>query len=241
MWSWAFILGCSNTVAPPTSPSDFSPTQVDTQDEFEPVDTGEEAAPNGQPKIRPLRIVPEDVYTSTDVTVKINVTDPDGDAVQTAIQWYINGVKKLRNRNRRLDSSNFRKGDELIIEVIASDGTNEVIRKSPPTTVLNSPPNFSMRTGSLPKLDGFVIKAEDPDGDILTFKLDNPPPGLSIDSKKGELAYQPDAAGAEEGGTFETKIIAEDDEGLQVIWPLTVTLTPGKKAERRPVTPEDEP
>jgi len=213
---------------------------VDTQEELEFEDTGENTALNGQPKIRPLRIMPEEVYTRTNVSVKINVSDPDGDAVQTAIQWYINGVKRMRNRGRTLDSSNFRKGDELIIEVIASDGTNEVTRKSPPTTVLNSPPSFSMRTGSLPKLDGFVVKAEDPDGDILAFKLDNPPPGLSIHPQKGEMSYQPGAPGADEGGTFETKIIAEDDEGLQVIWPLKVTLTPGKKAERRPITPEDD-
>jgi hypothetical protein len=94
-----------------------------------------------------------------------------------------------------------------------------------------------MRTGTLPRLDGFVVRASDPDNDPLVFKLENSPPGLSID-EKGELSFE----GSEltEGGTFETRIIVEDDDGLQVIWPLTVTLKAGQEAGRVPIGEEEE-
>jgi hypothetical protein len=145
------------------------------------------------------------------------------------IQWFVNGVKRVRDTSRTLDSSRFRKKDKLTVQVTVTDGTHTRKRMSAVVEVENSPPQFAMRTGSLPKLDGFIIRASDPDNDPLTFKLENSPPGLSIDDK-GELSFE----GSElvEGGTFETRIVVEDDGGLQVIWPLTVTLTAGQKAGR---------
>jgi len=199
-------------------------------------DTGAELDGNLPPKIRQVQIIPASITTLTDVRVKTKVEDPESDPIRMEIQWFVNGVKRVRDTKRVLDSSRFRKKDKLTVQVTVTDGTHTRKRMSPVVEVENSPPQFTMKTGSLPKLDGFVVRASDPDEDPLMFKLENPPPGLTID-EKGELSFK----GSEltEGGTFETRIVVEDDDGQQVIWPLTVTLTAGQKAGRVPIGEEE--
>jgi hypothetical protein len=235
MWIWALFLACEQPLTGVPDPATFLPTQVDTG-EGPPEDTGDEAEGNQPPKIRLVQIVPSRITTLTDVRVKTTVEDPESDPIRMEIQWFVNGVKRVRDTKRVLDSSRFRKKDKLTVQVTVTDGTHTLKRMSPVVEVENSPPQFAMRTGSLPKLDGFIIRASDPDNDPLVFKLENPPPGLSIDDQ-GELSFE----GSEltEGGTFETRIVVEDDEGLQVIWPLTVTLKAGQEAGRVPIKEEE--
>jgi hypothetical protein len=237
MWIWVLFLACEQTPTGVPDPATFLPTQVDTGEEAPEKDTGDEIDGNLPPKIRQVQIVPSSINTRTDVRVKAKVEDPESDPIRMEIQWFVNGVKRVRDTSRVLDSSRFRKKDKLTVQVTVTDGTHTRKRMSPVVEVENSPPEFAMRTGSLPKLDGFIIRASDPDDDPLVFKLENPPPGLSID-QEGELSFE--GSEVTEGGTFETRIIVEDDDGQQVIWPLTVTLTAGQKAARVPIGEEAE-
>ncbi len=237
MWIWALLLACEQPPTGVPDPATFLPPQVDTGEEAPEADTGGEMEGNLPPKIRQVQIVPSSITTLTDVRVKTTVEDPEADPIRMEIQWFVNGVKRVRDTKRVLDSSRFRKKDKLTVQVTVTDGIHTRKRMSPVVEVENSPPQFAMRTGSLPKLDGFIVRASDPDDDPLVFKLESPPPGLSID-EKGELSFE--GSEVTEGGTFETKIVVEDDGGLQVIWPLTVTLTACQEAGRVPIEEEGE-
>ena len=83
------------------------------------------------------------------------------------------------------------------------------------------------KPGSLGNLDGTTIRAVDPDGDSLRYFLEEAPPGLSIDEKRGVLRYA-SSMNSDASGTFRTRIVAEDPDGARVIFPLTLQVTPGQ-------------
>ena len=58
----------------------------------------------------------------------------------------------------------------------------------------------------------------------MTYRLEDPPPGMSINSE-GVLRY---SGGAGVGsGTYKTKIIVEDPDGEAIVWPLDVNVSAG--------------
>jgi len=195
-------------------------------EEVEPVEEEVEGI-NRKPKISKLRIDPGEVLAEMDVEVKFRAEDPEGMPVRTSIQWYVNNRKRAGQVARVLKSGFFRKGDKLVVEVKASDGTHEVAARSKEVIVSNSPPRMLTKSGSLGKLDGVSIRAEDPDGDTLRFFLEEAPPGLSIDSKRGVLRYVP-SDDPSVSGTFSTLIVVEDPDGARVVLPLKLSVTPGR-------------
>ncbi len=171
----------------PLDPSQFRANTMDTMGALAPVEQEEDGAANRKPKVLKLRIEPMDVFTETDVELAFRTEDPEGLPVRTSIQWYVNNRKRVGQVARGLKSRFFRKGDKIIGEVKASDGEHEIVVRSAEMVVLNSPPRMLTKPGSLGKLDGISIRAEDPDGDSLHFYLKEAPPGLSIDPKRGVL------------------------------------------------------
>jgi hypothetical protein len=213
----------------PLDPSQFRANTMDTMGELAAVEQEEEGAANRKPKVLQLRIEPLDVYTNTDVELKFRTEDPENLPVRTSIQWYVNNRKRVGQVARGLKSGFFRKGDKIIGEVKASDGEHEIVVRSAEMVVLNSPPQMLTKPGSLGKLDGVSIRAEDPDGDSLHFYLEEAPPGLSIDPKRGVLRYA-SSENTEVSGEFKTLIVVEDPDGDRVVLPLTLNVTPGRPA-----------
>jgi len=188
---------------------------------------------NRKPKIINVRINPQDVYGSTDVEVLFRVEDPEKAPVSTSFQWYVNNRKRLGKVSRTLKSSSYSKGDILVVEIKATDGKHTVTARSRELEVLNASPEMITQPGSLGSLDGFTIRAEDPDGDVLRFFLEDAPPGLSIDEKRGVLKYAA-SDNLNASGEFRTRIVAEDPEGARVVFPLTLQVTPGQQAGGNP-------
>jgi hypothetical protein len=222
------FLACA-TADEPIGSDGFRPNTMDTMGELPLAEIAEEESKNKKPKIVRLEISPLDVYTDTDIVLRFGSEDPEGLPVRTSIQWYVNDRKRLGQVARGLKNRFFRKGDKIIGEVKATDGTNEIVVRSAEMVVLNSPPNMLTKPGSLGKLNGVTIRAEDADGDVLRFYLEDAPPGLTIDPARGVLRYVP-SEDSEVSGEFKTLIAVEDPEGERVVLPLTLNVTPGRSS-----------
>ena len=222
----ALLFACSSSEVLTTS-EEFRANTMDTMSEEGFVEEEAVEGVNRKPKLINVRINPQDVYGSTDIEVLFRVEDPEGAPVSTSFQWYVNNRKRLGKVSRTLKSSSFRKGDRLVVEIRATDGTHTVTGKSREIEVLNSPPEMLTKPGSLGNLDGTTIRAVDPDGDPLRYFLEDAPPGLSIDEKRGVLRYA-SSTNSDVAGEFRTLIVAEDPEGARVVFPLTLQVTPGQ-------------
>jgi hypothetical protein len=73
------------------------------------------------------------------------------------------------------------------------------------------------------------VKAEDPDGEPLAWRLEGAPAGMTID-QRGIVRYTGTAD--EKGGTYTVKVVAEDTGHDFVALQIPVTLTPGSAAVR---------
>ncbi|MEM1095502.1 MAG: tandem-95 repeat protein [Bacteroidota bacterium] len=89
-------------------------------------------------------------------------------------------------------------------------------------TVSNAAPVFTDQLGSQTISQGatltFDYNATDADNDLLTYGLQNPPAGASINSQTGELTFTPTGT-----GTFD--IIATVSDGTSVTTATTATIT----------------
>jgi hypothetical protein len=157
-------------------------------------------------------------------TLTVSAKDPEGGRVSTKIDWYVNDVRVSGENGASLSNSYFKKGDLISARIEASDGQNTSERKVDPIQVGNTAPSFVTKRSDFRTIDGFQVKAKDPDNDPLTYRLEDPPPGMSINSE-GVLRY---SGGAGVGsGTYKTKIIVEDPDGEAIVWPLDVNVSAG--------------
>lgn len=158
---------------------------------------------NTPPRVTRLAYKPSPVRVGDRITAMPESEDPDGDNVSYQFRWYHNGEEYLRADYDTLGTGEFVRGDQIVLEVIPSDGIDDgEVRRSDPVTVENSPPEIT----SLPPqemVDGlfaYQVTATDRDGDKLSFSLDAAPPGMTIDPDTGALAWRitGDVTGAHE-------------------------------------------
>jgi len=216
------MLACADLPAEPPAPPS-RPNRFDTAiDEGPPEfllgkDGGGRAPTIVTASINPL--------TSTrEARIKVTVRDPEGDRTSTRVDWYVNDTHVSGVSGTTLSPSHFTKGDRVHAVVEVSDGQNRRERAVDPVLVQNSPPKFVTKRSDFRTIDGFQLEAEDPDGDLLTWRLEDAPPGMRID-QTGRLHY----SGQEEagGGAWSVKIIVEDPDGETIVWPLELNVDAG--------------
>ena len=218
-----FLIAC-NSPPPLRDPITFVPNSMDT---MAPIVESEELDPqsNMRPRIQFVKILPDNIYGDTAATVNFSAEDPEGVQINTSFQWYINGRRRIGQASRRLPHAFFGRGDKLIVELTVSDGENTVSEFSPEVVVLNSPPTMEL-PGQISALHGFQVEASDPDRDRLSFRLDDAPVGLTIDSS-GVLSYVA-TQDSTVGGDYNMTITATDPSGESVSLPLSIHVTPGR-------------
>jgi len=186
---------------------------------------------NRRPRLRELSLLPAAPKTATDIKLKYKALDPDGDPTDVDIEWYINGERLRGFEKRILNHEHFEKGDEVHAVVEVDDGNLKVTRETDKLTIQNTPPEIILPRGKPSKLDGFRIKATDIDDDSLTFRIEEAPPGLTIDNK-GVLHFK-GSMESTEGGLYPTRIIVEDGGDEYAAWEMKLTLNAAKASERK--------
>jgi hypothetical protein len=229
-----WMLGACDTVerASRPDPSTFIAPQVDTA--VEPLDNDDEevvlTGGNNAPVVRQARIDPQRPKRGDPLQVQVDVFDMDGDLLRTRYRWLVNGNILSGATSKKLTPGAYEKGDLVAVEVTVTDGPNDTVFESRAVTIRNSAPTMTRPQGS-GQLDGMQVHVKDPDDDEIRFMLSGAPPGLSID-RDGVLHF-PGSDDIEETTTFTTRITAEDPEGEQAIWELTLTLNPSTPSSKK--------
>jgi len=174
---------------------------------------------NTPPKIVNAKILPDPPYTGTDLEVEVEATDAESDFITYTYQWLKTregettdtGVELEDETNPTLSHELFTGGDAIAVTVTPSDGDSEgvpyrtkyaIIVNAPPI-IVSEPPEVIPNEGTYT----YQVKAEDPDGDPLTFSLSEAPEGMTIDADTGLISW-PISPGAV--GTHKVCIDVED-------------------------------
>lgn len=213
-----FLLACGYPDGPPGPPS--TPNTMDTA-----TFSGPRAAPV-KARVEPEAPVEGSASLSTPITKEGPVAlDVQGTVV--SILWLVNGTVIPSATGRSLDPMWFKAADRVQAKVEISDGSSRRTVETAVAQVENSPPKFTVDQRDFTQIQGFVVAAEDADGDALTWSLSGGPPGMSINPKTGELAYQ--ASKDAPGGTYDARIVVKDPSGFKDVWPLTLDVAAGQQ------------
>lgn len=146
---------------------------------------------------------------------RTQAVDPDGDAMTYSYRWFKNGKLVDGATSATLPLEHVGRGDQVIAEVVANDGTSASTPvKSPSMVVENRPPQFTSTPGAPQQTDAtyhYQAQATDPDGDKLHYELVSGPLGMSV-SAEGDVSW-PIPQGDQHQGDFQVKIRALDPNG----------------------------
>ncbi len=177
--------------------------------------------------INDIRYDPEKPTAFDDITAVVDITRVPGMDIDYA--WTVNGRTLLSARDKLLRQTSFSKGDMVQVSITIEKNGRSATEKGPMIQVGNSPPRILTKPSTLRKLDGFRVRAEDPDGGAVTFRMDSAPPGLTIGERTGVFRYAPSKSA--EGGRHEIKVVASDPDGGESEWSLVVTVTGGSESK----------
>lgn len=142
---------------------------------------------------------------STDIIRAIPVlTDPAIARVTFKFEWYVNGEGIADYDSNLLDKKYYKKGDVFYCQVSAASGEQKTdLVKSNDVRIGNAPPEVAyvpVENFSIPGRFSYRVKATDPDGDALTYRLIAPTNwAIMVDKDSGEVTWDiPDIPVGEE-------------------------------------------
>lgn len=162
----------------------------------------------------------------------VEANDPDHDRIDLSYRWF-QGEKVIQESEEpSLATKGFNAQLPIVVEVTARD--NESTGK-PLRSAFFKMDNRAPRITSLPPaaattdIYDYVIKAVDEDGDPITFRLEQGPPGMTVDENTGHLHW---TIAAGHVGEFHVKVIAKDGPGSIVYQEFDLTLSPESQAAK---------
>jgi len=142
---------------------------------------------------------------------KVDVADPDHDTVSLAYRWRKNDTVVKEGEDNTLDLANVTAKDVVEVEVTASDG-NGTTSLSGRFNMSNSSPTIlsSPSVSAAGSIYEYQVQASDPDGDPITYKLEEAPPGMIIGEQSGRIHW---SVTPEVKGIYRIKVVAQDNKG----------------------------
>jgi hypothetical protein len=129
---------------------------------------------NRPPVIRGISIQPSPLILSGPFTAIVQAQDDDGDNINFRYRWFANGKLVAEYRKETVEPKLFKRGDQVTVEVIPSDGKCEGLPLvSRPMTVANTAPIVSSVSVTMEEPPSRRATAQadimDPDGDSVTI------------------------------------------------------------------------
>ena len=180
---------------------------------------------NLPPVVRQVSFKQPAIYRGVDIELLASGEDVDGDAVTFNYKWFRNGSQIDAINGPKLSGDQFSRGDRISFQVIPFDGVEMgTPYEGMAMTIPNAPPLF-ISTPPLQFLSeaySYQAQAKDPDGDEVTYVLENPPPGMMIDNKTGEINWPLTALPA---GVYRISIVADDGQGQKNYQEYSLTMS----------------
>lgn len=199
---------------------------------------------NQAPAIERVRLEPEEPVPGGRVRALVDARDPDGDAVRLRYVWMLGGVP-IGGDAPDLVLESARKGDDLEVMVLASDGRAQSAAAKARAVVGNRPPLLTAVV--LEPADGVPVggivkafpEAQDADDEALRYEVEWLVNGVAAGD--GELEFE--ARGLRQGDRIEARVRASD--GRITTAPMTsraivVGNSPPEITSRPPVRFEGE-
>lgn len=183
------------------------------------------AVGNTAPRVTAVLLTPQAARTGDKLEAQVESSDPDHDRVDLTYKWYRNDAIVKDGGESFLDTIGFSAHDRIAVEVTAQDpaGSGNSL-KSELLELSNSAPKILSMPPTSVAEDQFdyQVKAIDPDGDRLTYHLETAPPGMTISTETGLIAWQiqPD-----QQGTYHVRLAAKDGQGGMAFQEFDLTLT----------------
>lgn len=165
------------------------------------------------------------IHRGIDIELVASGEDADGDDVSFSYKWFRNGNEITTVDGPTLPGDQFNRGDQISFQVVPFDGVEEgapyegsafTIPNAPPRFVSNPPLQFLSETYT------YQARAIDPDGDDITYALENPPPGMKINPKTGQLNWPLVELPA---GDYRISIVAVDSQEQKAYQEYSLTMS----------------
>ncbi len=208
-------------------------------------------APSGNtpPAITSAEIMPFPAYTNTDLRVKVEGEDADGDWIDYAYQWMIvkrgatieDAQELIEQTGPALSHKLFERDDAVAVKVTPSDWYSEGETYSTKFVVIvNAPPKIvSTPPGAAVDQYRYQVKAEDADGDKIRYSLgEGAPDGMKIDAQTGLLTWTLSPGNA---GAYEVLVQAHDGNGGSSFQRFSLSMNVEQSPERNELQESEEP
>lgn len=216
------------------------PTEPDAQEPAHSRAPAGRPTSDGELAFESILVAPERVTVLDEITADAKLRAGASSFADVEYTWYVNDREVLGVQRPTLDpeTGRFRRGDRIEVEAAAIDERGQTARlRSQPLTVANASPRIiDSSAANRVGIDGLVLRAEDPDGDAISWSVLSGPPGVEIDQSGRIRVRQTDIAAAFDG---EVVLAASDGHGARSEWHVPVSVNAARdevKAERTTTT-----
>lgn len=177
---------------------------------------------NRLPELTRVDLAPTPPRAGEPLRLEVEAVDPDGDEVSYGIEWLVNDEIVAGAVEPVLDGSKVVSGARIVAVVTPRDPYGEGPKR---TSAFVQVGNRAPEITSAPPagLDGdrfhYQVVAADPDGDPLTYHLEEGPDGMTVDPKTGAVEWSPVLL---PGDTASVAVRAEDGKGGQAVQRFTI-------------------
>lgn len=179
---------------------------------------------NTPPIISSLSVRPQPAKPGDKLEVLVEAGDPDHDRFELSFRWWRNGTVVKEGDEAVLDTTGYFQKDVVTVEATSWDRTAKgKAMKSEPLALGNSPPTIMSTPSAASGKERYeyAVRATDPEGDSIRYRLETAPPGMTIEADTGRIAWQ---AAPELTGTYRVRVVAEDAQGGTAFQEFDVTL-----------------
>lgn len=181
---------------------------------------------NTPPRVSAVFLAPQAAKPGQRLEAVAEASDPDHDRVDMTYRWLRNGEVIKDGDEAFLDTPGFLPGDHIFVEVATRDlsaigntmRSGALVLGNGLPTITSIPPAGSASGDRFE----YVVKAIDPDGDQLVYRLDMAPPGMTISKTLGRIDWQ---IPTDKPGSYHVKVVAHDGRGGSAIQEFDLTLT----------------
>ncbi|WP_447978062.1 Ig domain-containing protein [Candidatus Nitrospira bockiana] len=180
---------------------------------------------NTPPEVAELVVKPSEPRVGDRLSLEATAVDLDGDPVRYRYRWFKNNSELPDREEEVLPVDGAMRGDVFVVEVTPYDEWGRGrSRFSEPLLIQNSPPRIMSAPPSKVELARFIyeVKAEDADGDPVSYALEASPPGMKIDEATGRIEWP---LGGRSAGVYRVRVAAKDPIGGRGFQEFDLSLT----------------